>query len=128
MTFTTYDQKPVSACYDLYNTFFSKEQQLEAKCTGNESKIEVGTFYNDVWAYNLKCNRYFDGPCEGSGWMIWHPGSLEGGCTIELGIEVSSVSFPFCFVLLSCMTLISDLFLSAICLLSKGVYGALREI
>lgn len=31
------------------------------------------------------------GPCEGSGWVLWHPGALQGGCTIELGIEVCTV-------------------------------------
>ncbi len=89
MVFTTYDKKPVSACFDKDNLYFTKEQQAEARCTGNESNVVVGTFYNDVWAYDLNCDRYFDGPCEGSGWVIWHPGALEGGCIIQLGIEVS---------------------------------------
>ncbi len=47
--------------------------------------------YNDVWAYDLKCERYFDGPCEGSGWTILHPGALQGGCSIQLGTEVCTV-------------------------------------
>ena len=88
-TFTTYDQKPVSACYDLTNAYFTKEQQIIAGCTGNETHITVGTFYNDVWAYNMQCNRYWNGPCEGTGWVIWHPGAREGGCSVELGILVS---------------------------------------
>jgi hypothetical protein len=89
--FTTYDQKPVSACYDLDNIYFTKEQQIEAGCTGNETKVMVGTFYNDVWEYDLDCDRYFDGPCEGSGWKLLHLGALEGGCSIELGIEVRTI-------------------------------------
>ena len=87
--FTTYEDKPVSPCFDTENLYFSKQDQIDALCTGNESAVVVGTFYNDVWIYDLKCNRYFDGPCEGTGWTIMHPGALEGGCNIQLGIEVS---------------------------------------
>lgn len=86
--FTTYEDKPVIACHDEANEYFTKEEQEALGCTGNETTITVGLFYNDVWAYNLRCTRYFDGPCEGSGWIIWHPGALEGGCNIQLGIEV----------------------------------------
>jgi hypothetical protein len=89
--FTTYEDKPVQACHDLQNIYFTKEEQEALGCTGNETRITVGLFYNDVWVYNLKCTRYFDGPCEGSGWTIWHPGALEGGCNIQLGIEVCNV-------------------------------------
>eukprot|EP00602_Paraphysomonas_sp_CaronLab_P006179 CAMPEP_0185022774 /NCGR_PEP_ID=MMETSP1103-20130426/5476_1 /TAXON_ID=36769 /ORGANISM="Paraphysomonas bandaiensis, Strain Caron Lab Isolate" /LENGTH=939 /DNA_ID=CAMNT_0027554999 /DNA_START=122 /DNA_END=2940 /DNA_ORIENTATION=- len=89
--FTTYEDKPVIACHDLANEYFTKEEQEAIGCTSNSTTVTVGLFYNDVWAYNLKCTRYFDGPCEGSGWTIWHPGALEGGCNIQLGIEVCNV-------------------------------------
>ena len=91
MVFTTYEDKPVSACHDLKNEYFTVEEQQALGCTGNETTVTVGLFYNDVWAYNLDCDRYFDGPCEGTGWTIWHPGALEGGCNIQLGIEVCNV-------------------------------------
>jgi hypothetical protein len=78
----------VSACFDTNNVYFTKEEQAAALCTGNEADVVVGSFYNDVWSYDLNCDRYFDGPCEGTGWTIMHPGSLEGGCNIQLGIEV----------------------------------------
>ena len=31
------------------------------------------------------------GPCEGSGWLLWHPGALQGGCEIDLGVEKCKV-------------------------------------
>lgn len=78
----------MSACHDEKNEYFTKEEQAALGCTGNETEITVGLFYNDVWAYDLTCTRYFDGPCQNDGWQIWHPGALEGGCNIQLGIEV----------------------------------------
>lgn len=60
--------------------------------------------YNDVWAYRLchldgsgprkntyytdEQTRYFNGPCENTGWVLWNVGAPEGGCIIQLGIEV----------------------------------------
>jgi hypothetical protein len=56
-----------------------------------ESIIDVGLFYNDIWAYKV-CNssteRQWDEACNENGWELWHPGAREGGCQIELGIEV----------------------------------------
>jgi hypothetical protein len=37
------------------------------------------------------CHRAWDSPCIGSGWVLWHPGGREGGCVIQLGIEVCTV-------------------------------------
>lgn len=98
--FTTYDQKPVNPCFDFQGKYYS--QQERSHCSNSDSTlIDVGVIYNDVWAYrlcptNIAANvsgssRYFDGPCEGSGWVLWHPGALQGGCTIVLGIEVCTV-------------------------------------
>ena len=62
--------------------------------------------YNDVWAYRLcwrngsEANnghytdvqqRYFDGPCENTGWVLWNVGAIEGGCIIQLGIQVGAL-------------------------------------
>lgn len=56
--------------------------------------MNIALVYNDVWAYKL-CNatstppeRYFDTPCEESGWILLHAGAHEGGCLIQLGILV----------------------------------------
>jgi hypothetical protein len=96
----------VSPCFDTNNTYFTKQQQEDALCTGTESAVVVGTFYNDVWAYDLNCTdehqRHFDGPCEGSGWRILHPGALEGGCNIQLGIEVSAALLHYIGSLSGC--------------------------
>ena len=86
MVFTTYDEKPVSACLDVEMKYYTQAER--SSCTGNETLITVAQIYNDVWAYNLNCTRYFDGPCEDSGWELWNPGGREGGCTMELGIQV----------------------------------------
>eukprot|EP01041_Mallomonas_annulata_P005967 gene5966-12038_t len=86
LEFTTYDKKPVSACLDTQGLYYSAAER--ASCTGNETRITIGRFYNDVWAYNMNCTRFFDGPCEGSGWEIWHPGSPNGGCSMEMGVLV----------------------------------------
>ncbi len=112
MTFTTYDEKPVNPCNDYNNTYYTPLQQKQAGCKLIEvhdevktdfnyySQVQVGVFYNDVWAYRLcdvkkptdppeKLGRYFDTQCEGEGWLNWHSGALEGGCQFELGTLVS---------------------------------------
>lgn len=112
IAFTTYDQKPVSPCNDaeeqIYWTLTEEEKQA---CLDDPiDKINVGVIYNDVWAYKITgprhglsgknidrdriepgCDRYDDDACEDSGWVLWHPGAREGGCLIQLGIEVCNV-------------------------------------
>lgn len=102
LEFTTYDEKPVNACFDYTGKYYSAAERAGCNTTAASSaEINIGIIYNDVWAYKL-CpingttdttdpQRYFDGPCEGSGWVLWHPGALQGGCVIELGIEVCNV-------------------------------------
>ena len=85
--FTTYDKKPVTACLDLNNDYYSTEETKG--CSVNATLITVAKIYNDVWAYNLNCTRYFDGPCADSGWELWNPGATQGGCVMELGIQVN---------------------------------------
>eukprot|EP01035_Chromulina_nebulosa_P018558 gene18558-24281_t len=92
--FTTYDQKPVNPCTDATGEYYTAEQR--ASCTTNATEaalIDIGIIYNDVWAYKLceQSDRIFDGPCENTGWIQWHPGGLQGDCTIELGITVCNV-------------------------------------
>lgn len=96
MIFTTYDEKPVNACNDPKNDYYTTEEQSGCNYT-TSSQINIGLIYNDVWAYKL-CNassnppeRFFDQSCNSTGWELWHPGAAEGGCAIELGIEVCTV-------------------------------------
>lgn len=90
--FTAYEEKPVLSCHNsLLGENFTYSADDIVNCTDSSLTTTVGLFYNDVWAYNLNCTRYFNGPCEGTGWEVWHPGTLEGGCVIALGQEVCTV-------------------------------------
>jgi hypothetical protein len=96
IVFTTYDQKPVNPCNDPLNYYYSKEER-EGCNYNTSSTVDIGLVYNDVWAYRIcpqdtathRGERDFDHPCRESGWELWHAGALQGGCAIELGIEVS---------------------------------------
>jgi hypothetical protein len=98
LVFTTYDERPVSVCNDFDNKYYTVDERNKADCTNASFIINVALTYNDVWAYKL-CNnteqpnpkRDFDSACNGTGWELWHAGAPEGGCTIELGIEVCTV-------------------------------------
>lgn len=87
--FTTYDEKPVDKCNDKSNKYYSAADRKG--CNYNStSQIDIGLFYNDVWAYKVckQTERGFDSACETNGWVSWNAGALEGGCAIELGILV----------------------------------------
>ena len=118
VVFTTYRDKPVNACNDIEEKYYTSEERTGCNFT-ESSRIDVGIFYNDVWAYkmceqsiepastpgvgpldgydrstidpNQQYGRYFDEPCEKSGWLLLHPGAPEGGCVIQLGILVCNV-------------------------------------
>jgi len=118
VVFTTYKDKPVNACNDLTETYYTAEERVGCNYT-ESSRIDIGIFFNDVWSYTLcerspepmstpgygvmdgydrsllnpnqKYPRYFDEPCEKSGWVLLHPGAPEGGCVIQLGILVCNV-------------------------------------
>ena len=118
VVFTTYKDKPVNACNDVNGLYYTPAERQGCNFTIS-SKINVGIIYNDVWAYKLcerspeprstpgygpldnydrskldpkaRYGRYFDEPCENSGWLLLHPGALEGGCVIQLGILVCNV-------------------------------------
>ncbi len=57
-----------------------------------ENYIPITTYFNDVWAYDLTCDRYADAGCvPGSeGWSILDPGARLGGCYLIEGSEVCS--------------------------------------
>jgi hypothetical protein len=53
--FTTYTDKPVNPCNDKTGEYYTIEQRNRIGCdnTTDYSMIDVGVFYNDVWAYKL---------------------------------------------------------------------------
>ena len=104
LQFTTYDQKPVNPCNDIKGEYYTESER--ANCNYNDtSRINVGIFYNDVWAYRV-CprkatedvgydtqhlrgqRRWADQACLGEGWVLWSPGAREGGCSMERGMTV----------------------------------------
>ncbi len=54
----------------------SQGNRLEEICGFTTS----GLYYNDVWVYDLDCQRFADLPCENDGWRVLHPGERYGGC------------------------------------------------
>eukprot|EP01038_Epipyxis_sp_PR26KG_P011787 gene11787-15773_t len=95
ISFSTYDKKPVNPCDDTTGEYYSVSERRN--CNDSTSIIDIGLIYNDVWAYKVCSSnstppeRGFDSACNETGWEIWHSGANEGGCTIELGIEVCTV-------------------------------------
>jgi hypothetical protein len=95
IVFTTYDTKPVDPCNDEHNVFYDEADKKGCKGSFNQTAFtEIGLIYNDVWAYKF-CNqttgRDFDEACNATGWELWHSGASEGGCVIQLGVEVCTV-------------------------------------
>lgn len=85
----------MNPCNDPAHEYFSIDEQKACNFSINAGIVNVGVMYNDVWAYKL-CSRElgerdFDGACKNSGWELWHAGAREGGCVIQLGIEVCTV-------------------------------------
>ena len=88
--FTTYDERPVNPCNDFAGKYYDAAERAGCEINSTASSlIDIGLIYNDVWAYKL-CNpvppnnytfpeRGFDTPCVDSGWVLWHPGALQGG-------------------------------------------------
>lgn len=113
LKFATYDEKPVRSKYDpsscqpekdcvfLTDTktgnkescSYSWDHVLNDEMTNaqRERKEEEcgfatsGTYYNDVWFYDLACTRFGDEPCINDGWRVLHPGATFGGCKNEDG-------------------------------------------
>lgn len=53
--------------------------------------VPVGLYYNDVWEYDLDCERYADKACEYTGWSTLHPGGRNGNCVFQNGKEICTV-------------------------------------
>lgn len=52
------------------------------------SSVVVGLYFNDVWEYDLDCERYGDAECVQGGWKVLNPGAFRGGCKIVQGREL----------------------------------------
>eukprot|EP00520_Triparma_pacifica_P000336 CAMPEP_0118648420 /NCGR_PEP_ID=MMETSP0785-20121206/9146_1 /TAXON_ID=91992 /ORGANISM="Bolidomonas pacifica, Strain CCMP 1866" /LENGTH=1030 /DNA_ID=CAMNT_0006540611 /DNA_START=234 /DNA_END=3323 /DNA_ORIENTATION=+ len=53
--------------------------------------VPVGLYYNDVWMYDLDCERYADKACQNSGWVTLHEGARNGACVFQNGKEICTV-------------------------------------
>ncbi|KAH8092270.1 hypothetical protein JL720_5238 [Aureococcus anophagefferens] len=53
-----------------------------------DNQIDVGLYFNDVWAYELNCTRYGDLPCVEHTWTVLNYGRDRGGCKYILGREI----------------------------------------
>lgn len=87
--FETYDQKHFKECFDdagIGNN--DPASNLTAAQYAACYDIRVGTYFNDVWSYDLNCTRYGDGPCEGTGWSRLSSNAVLGGCKIYNESEV----------------------------------------
>eukprot|EP01029_Cantina_marsupialis_P024670 TRINITY_DN6398_c1_g1_i1.p1 TRINITY_DN6398_c1_g1~~TRINITY_DN6398_c1_g1_i1.p1 ORF type:complete len:784 (+),score=163.00 TRINITY_DN6398_c1_g1_i1:95-2446(+) len=74
LEFKTYDEKPVHEC--------DPDDPL-ANC---ETMIPIGTFFNDIWRYDLDCERDEKSEgCKDKGWTVLESGEVEGGCRLEMG-------------------------------------------
>lgn len=51
----------------------------------------VGLYYNDVWEYDLNCQRFWDMACEDKGWEVLHAGARNGACIFQGGKEICTV-------------------------------------
>lgn len=79
-SFTTYEDHP------MYSCSLNGSQVTNSTYYGHcDNNVEVGLYYNDVWAYELNCTRYYDKPCEDRGWEILHPGAFNAECRIVMG-------------------------------------------
>lgn len=79
--FETYDQKHFKECFDelgIGNNDPNANLTSEAYATCYN--VLVGTYYNDVWRYNLNCTRYGDLACSDSGWEQIGTNARLGGC------------------------------------------------
>lgn len=90
--FVSYDRNPIidGTCF-LTNasipSAWSNDAQNESQYVC-ENQIDVGLYFNDVWAYELNCTRYADTPCADSTWHTLNVGAHRGGCRYVLGREI----------------------------------------
>ncbi|GBG32705.1 Teneurin-1 [Hondaea fermentalgiana] len=113
LEFATYDEKPVSKgtqeSVELIegDVFIEEcipiiESDPEAAAARPECKFDgenvtevhdadnyvpTSPFFNDVWWYDLDCERYADDGCIAESWTVVDPGAARGGCLIIDGVD-----------------------------------------
>jgi len=111
LEFTVYDESPANPSLlnctypgrknGTRDSDYNPDYQSAGGVNGTEDDpcsniIEVGLYYNDVWSYELNCERYADHSCQGPEgkdktehtWVVRHPGSWQGACKMVLGREI----------------------------------------
>ncbi len=88
----SYFQKPVNEGCDEkadenIEEYFAHLENKSGTCR-QVGTVRIGKIYNDVWSYNLACDRQYDTPCNSEGWRLLDRGSLYGGCIIVNQVEV----------------------------------------
>ena len=62
LQFTTYDQRPVNPCNDVAGHYYTAKERAGCQTnTTNPALINVGIFYNDVWAYRMCPRNHSEG-------------------------------------------------------------------
>jgi hypothetical protein len=81
--FETYDQKHFKECFDSDGVGNNdRTSNLTADQFAECYNILVGTYFNDIWSYELNCTRIWDGPCLDKEWTEVSPNVRLGGCRI----------------------------------------------
>jgi len=75
------DDDPVEAITKEECMFNGTKTEVHEK----ENYIPSSTFFNDLWWYDLDCERYSDDPCVSKGWELVDPGAKIGGCHLDEG-------------------------------------------
>jgi len=113
LEFASYDQKPLPSISKEDVLLVEGDEFIEgcvdkiqidpltplAECSYNgttspkfekSNYIPSGVFFNDIWSYDLACERYGDDGCENGGWDVVDPGARLGGCYLIQGEEMCS--------------------------------------
>jgi hypothetical protein len=76
--------------FATYETRDVRESEKHENGTEKPSMVPSALLFNDVWQYNMDCERWADYACNGTDYT-WAPldtGSINGGCRIVMGVEV----------------------------------------
>ena len=66
-----------------------ENKKLESSYKTGDSNVNIGLYYNDIWAYPLDClERSGDTACEEENWIQLHKGAPLGGCEMVEGVEI----------------------------------------
>ncbi|KDO26431.1 hypothetical protein SPRG_08234 [Saprolegnia parasitica CBS 223.65] len=66
------------------------DEPVLSTCKDNTCTIPIGSYYNDVWSYDINCTRYADESCRDKSWTQLHEGKPWGGCHMVYGALICS--------------------------------------